>query len=70
MIDEVRIALLDDYQGVAKTSAPWGTLPSHCQTVAFRDHLEDENALVSRLEDFDIIMAMRERTPFPRSLLE
>jgi len=70
MIDTIRIALLDDYQGVAMTCAPWDTLPSHCQTVAFRDHLEDENALVSRLEDFDIIMAMRERTPFPRSLLE
>lgn len=70
MIDEVRIALLDDYQGVAMTCAPWDSLPSHCQTVTFRDYLEDENALMSRLEEFDIIMAMRERTPFPRSLLE
>jgi phosphoglycerate dehydrogenase-like enzyme len=36
----------------------------------FRDHLADEEALVDRLAGFDVVVAMRERTPFPRSLLE
>jgi len=36
----------------------------------FLDHLSDEDALVERLKDFQIIMGMRERTAFPRSLLE
>jgi phosphoglycerate dehydrogenase-like enzyme len=38
--------------------------------VVFKDHLGDEAALAVRLADFDIIMALRERTPFPRTLLE
>lgn len=70
MTDTIRIALLDDFQGVAMTSAPWDSLPSCCRVEAFRDHLEDEDALVNRLKDFDVVMALRERTAYPRSLLE
>ncbi len=64
-----RIALLDDYQDVALEMADWDALPSVAKVVAFRDHLVDEDALVERLADFEIVMALRERTPFPRSLL-
>jgi phosphoglycerate dehydrogenase-like enzyme len=65
-----RVALLDDYQGVALTMADWTTLPPDVQVEAFRDHLADEDALVQRLAGFDIVVAMRERTPFPRRVLE
>ncbi len=65
-----RVALLDDYQDVALRMADWQSLPANVQVHVFRDHLSDENALVERLKDMDIIMAMRERTPFQRSLLE
>jgi phosphoglycerate dehydrogenase-like enzyme len=65
-----RVALLDDYQGVALGMADWKSLPAGTEVVEFQDHLADERALAARLADFDIIMAMRERTPFPRSLLE
>lgn len=65
----LRVALLDDYQGVAPASADWGRLPPDTVVEAFRDHLDDEDALVRRLHGFDVVMAMRERTPFPRSLL-
>jgi len=65
-----RVALLDDYQGVALSMAEWKSLPAGTEVVEFQDHLADEKALAARLADFDIIMAMRERTPFPRSLLE
>ena len=64
-----RIALLDDYQNVARKMADWSALPSGTEVVAFPDHLTDEDALVARLSDFDIVMAMRERTPFPRSVI-
>ncbi|HEX5370062.1 MAG TPA: D-2-hydroxyacid dehydrogenase family protein, partial [Dehalococcoidia bacterium] len=37
---------------------------------SFRDHIADEDALARRLEPYDVIVAMRERTPFPRSLVE
>ena len=65
-----RVALLDDYQGVALRMADWKSLPAGTDVVAFPDHLADESALAARLADFDIVMAMRERTPFTRSLLE
>jgi len=65
-----RVALLDDYQGVALSMADWKSLPTGTEVVEFQDHLADEDAVAARLADFDIIMALRERTPFPRSLLE
>ena len=66
----LRVALLDDYQGVALESADWGTLPADTAIEVFRDHLTDEAALAQRLQPFDVVMALRERTPFPRSLLQ
>ena len=66
----MRIAILDDYQSVAKDMADWSQLPSGAEVVYFSDHLTGEDALVERLGNFEIVMGMRERTPFPRSLLE
>jgi phosphoglycerate dehydrogenase-like enzyme len=68
---EVRkVAVLDDYQGVALTLADWSSLEGVAAVTVFRDHIEDEEALVRRLEDFDAICVMRERTPMPASLIE
>jgi phosphoglycerate dehydrogenase-like enzyme len=64
-----RIALLDDYQHVAMTCAPWGELPE-CEVEVFHDSMVDEAVLAERLGEFDCVMALRERTPFPRTLLE
>ncbi|MDA0770530.1 MAG: D-2-hydroxyacid dehydrogenase family protein [Chloroflexi bacterium] len=65
-----KLALLDDYQSVAMESADWSTLPDGCTVEAFHDHLFDESAVAERLKDFDFVMALRERTPFPKTLLE
>ena len=62
-----KLALLDDYQGVATRLAPWHELPD-VEVTAFRDHLYDLDAVVERLLPFDAVMAMRERTAFPREL--
>jgi len=67
--DALRVALLDDYQGVALELADWKVLGSGAAVEAFRDHLKDEAALLRRLEPFDAIVAMRERTPFPERIL-
>ncbi|MCV2488217.1 D-2-hydroxyacid dehydrogenase family protein [Geodermatophilus sp. YIM 151500] len=64
-----RIAVLDDYQQIATTFADWSQVPD-AEVVVFADHVHDEDALAARLAPFDIVVAMRERTPFPRSLLE
>jgi phosphoglycerate dehydrogenase-like enzyme len=66
----VRVAVLDDYQGVALEMADWGLLSPVCQVQVFTDHLTDLEALAARLRDFEIVTCMRERTPFRRDLLE
>jgi phosphoglycerate dehydrogenase-like enzyme len=65
----LRVAVLDDYQGVALQMADWNNLSPQCQVHVFRDHLRDPEALVERLQDFEIITCMRERTPLRRDLL-
>ena len=66
----MKVAVLDDYQNVAESLADWSQLPSGAEVRFFSDHLTSEDALAERLADFDVVMGMRERTPFPRSLLE
>ena len=66
----VRIAILDDYQSVALSSADWNSLPAGCEVVAFADHVRDPDQLVLRLSTFDAVCAMRERTVFTRAILE
>lgn len=65
----MRAAVLDDYQNYAKEKADWGDLAGEVEFVSFTDHIHDEDAAAARLQDFEIICAMRERTPFPRSML-
>lgn len=66
----VRVAVLDDYQDVARKMTDWSVLPADVEVEVFQDHLTDQAAVAARLKDFDIVMAMRERTLFPRALLE
>ena len=65
-----KLAILDDYQNVAMDMANWSPLAGDVEITVFNDHLADEDAVAERLKDFEIIMVMRERTPFPRSLFE
>jgi len=64
-----RLAILDDYQRVARGMGPWERLPTALAIEVFSDTLADEDALAGRLAPFDAILAMRERTPFPATLL-
>ena len=65
-----RVAVLDDYQGVALEMADWSSLPDGVEVVVFSDHLSDEDEVAERLRPYDAVVAMRERTPFRRGLLE
>ena len=65
----MKLAILDDYQGTAKDLADWSQLPAGTEVEFFQDHIVDEDQLVERLKDFDVVQGMRERTPFPRSVL-
>jgi D-3-phosphoglycerate dehydrogenase len=64
-----RIAVLDDWQNVALASADWTTLRQRAEVVFFNAPFTDENAAAEALASFDIVLAMRERTPFPVSLI-
>jgi phosphoglycerate dehydrogenase-like enzyme len=66
----VRVAILDDYQGVALASGPWERLGDAVEVTVFRDHVDDDDALVARLRPFEVVLAMRERTPFGVARLE
>lgn len=66
----MRIAILDDYQSVALSMADWSVLPADVEIVSFTDHAANEDALVERLQSFDAVSRMRERTQFPRRVLE
>src|SRR3954454_6877571 len=65
-----RIAVLDDYQSVAADYCDWSQVPEETTVVAFHDDVGDEDAFAARLEPFDVVVAMRERTAFPCTLLE
>jgi phosphoglycerate dehydrogenase-like enzyme len=66
----VKIAILDDYQQIAKQSADWGALPPGTEVDSFADTIADRAALVQRLLPYEVIVAMRERTRFPAPLID
>jgi phosphoglycerate dehydrogenase-like enzyme len=66
----MKLALLDDYHRVALRMADWGRLAGRVEVVSFDAPIADAAELVARLAPFEAIVAMRERTPFPRSVLE
>jgi phosphoglycerate dehydrogenase-like enzyme len=65
----VRIAVLDDYQEVARSSADWSALDGRAEVTVFTSHMAGHDVLARHLAPFDVIVAMRERTPFPAALL-
>ncbi|HBK05421.1 MAG TPA: hydroxyacid dehydrogenase [Acetobacteraceae bacterium] len=64
-----RIAVLDDWQGVARGAADWAPLQARADVVFFQDAFADQDDAVAKLADFDIVLSMRERTPLPGSLI-
>jgi phosphoglycerate dehydrogenase-like enzyme len=66
----IRVAILDDYQGVALRLADWKSLHPEAQIEAFPEHIADLETLAKRLHTFECLVLMRERTPLPRALIE
>lgn len=63
----LRIAVLDDYQGVALDYGAFSTLDA--EVTVFRDTVTGET-LIDRLQPFDVVCLMRERTPFPAVVID
>jgi phosphoglycerate dehydrogenase-like enzyme len=67
--DLCRIAVLDDYQNIALSMADWSVLDGRAIVTVFNDHLSDADALIKRLQDFDVVCVMRERAPLTRAII-
>lgn len=66
----LRCAILDDYFDIALSLADWPAVKDRVEVTVFDQPFASEAEAASKLKDFEIICAMRERTPFPRSLLD
>jgi len=65
----LKVAILDDYAGVALASADWSTLDGIAEIEVFREHLSEKQA-VDVLQPFDVLCTIRERMELPRRLFE
>jgi phosphoglycerate dehydrogenase-like enzyme len=65
-----KAAILDDYQDAASGLGDWDKLKDQVEFVFFTNHQTDEKEVADRLQDFDIVMMNRERTPFLKSQLD
>jgi phosphoglycerate dehydrogenase-like enzyme len=66
----IGVAVLDDYQDAARDFGPWSELEGVADVTVFTDHVAGPDALAERLAPFDVVVAMRERSRFPRQVLE
>jgi phosphoglycerate dehydrogenase-like enzyme len=66
----MRIAVLDDYQDYARAAADWSAVERRAELVIFTRPFASPTALIDALQNFEVICLMRERTPFPREVLE
>jgi phosphoglycerate dehydrogenase-like enzyme len=66
---KLRCAILDDYQNVALQMADWSSISDRVEVTAFNRHFTEEDELVHTLHDYEMLVIMRERTPFRSSLL-
>ncbi|MEU7159970.1 D-2-hydroxyacid dehydrogenase family protein [Streptomyces chrestomyceticus] len=64
----LRCAVLDDFQDIATTAADWAPVQDRVDVVPFTRHFATEDELAAALADFDIVVTLRERVPFPASL--
>jgi phosphoglycerate dehydrogenase-like enzyme len=66
----LRCAILDDYLNLSLKLADWSKIEDRVDVTVFNQPFASPEAAVSALKDFEIILAMRERTPFPRAMFE
>jgi D-3-phosphoglycerate dehydrogenase len=67
---KVRCAILDDYQNVTLKVADWSKVEGDLDIKVFNEHLGSQDNVIKALQGFAIICAMRERTGFPRAVIE
>jgi phosphoglycerate dehydrogenase-like enzyme len=66
----LRCAILDDYQNVVLSSADWSKVTGDVDIKVFNEHLGGPDKVIAALQDFAIIVATRERTGFPKQMID
>ena len=66
----LRCAILDDYFKLSLTSADWSKITDRVELTVFEQPFASQDDAANKLGDFEIILAMRERTPFPKTMFE
>src|SRR5580698_212308 len=66
----VRCAILDDYQNVVLKIADWSKVKGDVDIKVFNEHFGEPDKLVAALKGFAIVVAMRERTAFPKAVID
>jgi phosphoglycerate dehydrogenase-like enzyme len=66
---KLKCAILDDYQNAALGMADWSVINSEVDVKVFRERIMSEDELISVLNNYEIIVIMRERTPFSASVI-
>jgi phosphoglycerate dehydrogenase-like enzyme len=66
----LRCAILDDYQNIALSSADWSPVKGDIDIKVFNAHLGGPDKVIAALQDFEIVVAMRERTGFPKQVID
>ena len=64
----LRCAILDDYFKLSLTSADWSRIKDRVELTVFEKPFKSQDEATAALKDFEIILAMRERTPFPKAM--
>jgi D-3-phosphoglycerate dehydrogenase len=66
----VRCAILDDYQNVVLKLADWSKVKNDLEIKVFNEHLGGPDKVIAALQGFGIVVAMRERTGFPKQVID
>lgn len=66
----MRAAILDDYQNLALNYADWSSVSKDVELKIFNKAFAGQDEAIKALQDFEIVVGMRERTPFPRAMIE
>ena len=66
----MKVAILDDYQGVAEQLVDWSKFKGSCEIKVFNQPFENEDHAIENLKSFDALIIMRERTPMTKKLMD
>ena len=66
----MKVAILDDYQGVVEQLVDWSTFKDSCEIKVFNQPFENEDNAIENLKNFEALLIMRERTPMTKKLMD